>query len=131
MPSGKREGNMWRGVPRKRHLPPLNATILSFQQLSGHQDLDKCEREALRKHVAHYGRVWCPKETPFATFERYYSLFLAPFRPLRPLQMPSGKPEGNSSFATFDRYYSLFLAPSFLAASMTSTLDTSTLPTGT
>ena len=35
MPSGKPEGNMWRttegfGVPRKRHLPPLNATILSF-----------------------------------------------------------------------------------------------------
>ena len=57
---------MWRtteafGVPGKRHVPPLNATSVSFEQLSRHQDLDKGD-------VGHYGGFWCPGDTPFATF---------------------------------------------------------------
>ena len=106
------------GVPGKRHLPPLNTTILFFEQLSRHQDLDKGD-------VAHYGSFCCPGETPFATFDRYYSLFLAALPPLtatilsfshlsghRGLDkcLPGSLKEtcGALPFATFDRYYSLF-----------------------
>ena len=59
---------MWRsteafGVPEKHHVPPLTATILSFEQLVRHQDVDKGD-------VAQYGGFWSPGETPFAIFDR-------------------------------------------------------------
>ena len=81
------------GVPRKRHLPPLNVTnyfALFLAPFKGIEASTNAFREALRKHVAHYGGVWCPKERPFATFDRDYSLFLAAFRTSGPRQMRAG-----------------------------------------